>query len=95
MTATRRITASRLGRLTLLGKLAGGIAGSMVGEGARQLVQGERPSLGNLLLTPRNLQRLTDRLSELRGAAMKVGQLCCLWIAGSYSRQNWERYSPD
>ncbi len=71
----RNITTSRLGRLSLLGKLAGGIVGGMVSEGARQLAQGKRPALGNLLLTPANAHRLTHRLSEMRGAAMKIGQL--------------------
>jgi len=47
----------------------------MVSEGARQLTQGKRPSLSELLLTPANAHRLTHRLSDMRGAAMKVGQL--------------------
>ena len=75
MTMNRHVTASRIGRLSLLGKLASGIVGGMVSEGARQLAQGKRPSLGNILLTPANAHRLTHRLSELRGAAMKLGQL--------------------
>ncbi|MDJ0805847.1 MAG: AarF/ABC1/UbiB kinase family protein [Gammaproteobacteria bacterium] len=58
-----------------MGKLAGSIAGNMVSEGARQLAQGQKPRLSDLLLTPANAQKLSDRLSEMRGAAMKVGQL--------------------
>jgi predicted unusual protein kinase regulating ubiquinone biosynthesis (AarF/ABC1/UbiB family) len=58
-----------------MGQLAGGIAGGMVSEGARQIVRGERPGISDLLLTPGNLKRIADRLSEMRGAAMKVGQL--------------------
>jgi predicted unusual protein kinase regulating ubiquinone biosynthesis (AarF/ABC1/UbiB family) len=58
-----------------MGKLAGGIVGGMVSEGARQLAQGRRPSIDKLLLTPATARRLTNRLSEMRGAAMKVGQL--------------------
>lgn len=75
MPSERRITASRLGRLSMIGRLAGGIAGGLVSEGARQLAQGQRPSIGDLLLSPDNARRLGDRLSEMRGAAMKVGQL--------------------
>ncbi len=75
MATERRVTASRIGRMTQLGRLAGGIAGGIVSEGARQIAQGRRPSLGDLLITPANAQRLADRLSEMRGAAMKVGQL--------------------
>ena len=75
MTTSRHITSSRLGRLSLLGKLAGGVVGGAVKEGARQLAQGQRPSIEKLLLTPANAHRLSERLSEMRGAAMKVGQL--------------------
>ena len=75
MTTQRRVIQSRLGRLTHLGKLAGGLAGGALSEGVRQLARGRRPSFGDLLITPGNAKRLADRLSEMRGAAMKVGQL--------------------
>ena len=75
MTKERRIPSSRLGRFSQLGRLAGGMVGGMVSEGARQLAKGNRPALGDLLLTPANARRLADRLSEMRGAAMKIGQL--------------------
>ena len=75
MAEERRVTPSRIGRLSQLGRLAGGIAGGAMAEGARQIAGGQRPSVGDLLLTPGNAQRLGDRLSEMRGAAMKVGQL--------------------
>ncbi len=55
--------------------MATGIAGSMVAEGARQLAQGNRPKMSDLLLTPANARRVADQLAKLRGAAMKVGQL--------------------
>ena len=75
MNRQRRLPASRVGRLSLMGKLAGGLAGGMLSEGARQLASGQRPSLSGALLTPGNMARIGDRLSEMRGAAMKVGQL--------------------
>jgi len=74
-TAERKVTSSRTGRLVQLGRLAGGIAGNLLSEGANRLARGERPSLGSLLLTPANAGVLAERLSEMRGAAMKVGQL--------------------
>jgi predicted unusual protein kinase regulating ubiquinone biosynthesis (AarF/ABC1/UbiB family) len=55
--------------------LATGLAGGAAAEGIRRLSQGERPGAANLLLTPANAARLTDRLSRMRGAAMKLGQL--------------------
>jgi predicted unusual protein kinase regulating ubiquinone biosynthesis (AarF/ABC1/UbiB family) len=75
MASERRVTGSRTGRLGLLGRLAGGIAGSVVGEGVRRVARGQRPTWNDLLLTPANARRLADGLSEMRGAAMKLGQL--------------------
>ena len=69
------VPVSRLSRLARLGSLASGIAANMVGEGMRQLAGGQRPKLGDLLLTPANARRVADQLAHLRGAAMKVGQL--------------------
>jgi predicted unusual protein kinase regulating ubiquinone biosynthesis (AarF/ABC1/UbiB family) len=65
----------RWSRLARLGSLATGIAGGIVAEGARRLAEGKRPRIGDLLLTPANARRVADELAELRGAAMKVGQL--------------------
>jgi hypothetical protein len=47
----------------------------MLTEGARRLAAGERPRMTDLLLTPGNVRKLADRLSHLRGAAMKLGQM--------------------
>lgn len=47
----------------------------MLAEGARRVAAGERPRMDELLLTPGNVGRLTERLSHLRGAAMKMGQM--------------------
>jgi predicted unusual protein kinase regulating ubiquinone biosynthesis (AarF/ABC1/UbiB family) len=65
----------RTRRLWHLGQLAGGIATGALGLGVRELAGGRRPHLGELLLTPANARRLADKLSEMRGAALKVGQL--------------------
>lgn len=58
-----------------LGTMATGVAGGMLAEGVRQLAQGKRPKISDLLLTPANAIRVTQQLAQLRGAAMKVGQL--------------------
>ncbi len=62
-------------RLVQFGRLAGGIASGMAAEGLRSLASGRLPSTADLLLTRQNANRVAERLSELRGAAMKVGQL--------------------
>lgn len=71
----RSIPRGRLSRLGHFGRLAGGIAGGMAAEGMRRLASGERPQLSDLLLTPGNAMRVADRLSHLRGAALKLGQM--------------------
>jgi predicted unusual protein kinase regulating ubiquinone biosynthesis (AarF/ABC1/UbiB family) len=71
----RAVPSGRLRRMMALGGLATGIGGRVLAEGAMRLAQGERPRLPDLLLTPGNARRVTDQLAQLRGAAMKVGQL--------------------
>ena len=74
----RPVPQSRIARLVAFGQLAGGIAAGVLGEGARGLARGQRPNLPDLLLTPANALRVTDQLSRLRGAAMKLGQMLSL-----------------
>ena len=69
------VPANRIARLGKLGSLTAGVASSMALNGVKQLGQGKRPSLRNLLLTPSNIKRVSDQLAQMRGAAMKIGQL--------------------
>ncbi|PTE14086.1 ABC1 kinase family protein [Pseudogemmobacter blasticus] len=69
------VPSSRLARLAQLGGLASRIAGSVAAEGALQLARGQRPRMGDLILTPANARKVADQLAQMRGAAMKVGQL--------------------
>jgi predicted unusual protein kinase regulating ubiquinone biosynthesis (AarF/ABC1/UbiB family) len=41
----------------------------------RALARGERPRFETLILSPGSMERIADRLSQMRGAAMKLGQL--------------------
>lgn len=74
----KKVPTARFSRLASFGQLAGGIAGGMLAEGARRLAAGERPRISDMLLTPANARRVTDQLSRLRGAAMKLGQMISL-----------------
>ena len=74
----KKVPAARFSRMASFGQLAGGIASGMLAEGARRLASGERPRLSDMLLTPANARRVTDQLSRLRGAAMKLGQMISL-----------------
>lgn len=69
------VPTGRVGRLLRFGGIATGIAGGVAAGGVRALAQGRRPDLAELLLSPANTARLTDGLSHLRGAALKLGQM--------------------
>jgi len=71
----RAVPTGRFARFTRLGGLATGLAGQAVAGRAQAALTGRAPDMAALLLTPRNVTRITDRLSEMRGAAMKLGQL--------------------
>lgn len=72
---SRPVPQARLARLAAFGQIAGGVATGMMGEGLRRLAKGERPQLSDLILTPGNARKVTEQLSRLRGAAMKLGQV--------------------
>ena len=69
------VPTGRAARLLHMGGIAAGIAGSVVARGLGQLATGQRPGLPDLLLTPSNALRLTNGLSHMRGAALKLGQM--------------------
>jgi predicted unusual protein kinase regulating ubiquinone biosynthesis (AarF/ABC1/UbiB family) len=71
----KAVPASQLRRLGEFGKLAVGLGGNVARHGVGQLLRGNRPEWSRLLLTPANAHRLADHLSEMRGAALKLGQL--------------------
>lgn len=75
MSKARKLVTSRTGRFVQLGSLAGGLAGGAIMESSRQLMKGRRPVLEDVLLTPGNVRRIGEKLSQMRGAAMKLGQL--------------------
>jgi len=71
----KAVPKSRLSRFGRVARMAAGVATGVVGEGVRQLSQGNRPKMSDMLLTPANARRVANQLSTMRGAAMKVGQL--------------------
>ncbi len=76
-----RVPAGRLERLARFGLLAGELAAGSLAEGARRLV-GTSPAEGvSALLSAANAGKLARRLSRMRGAAMKLGQLLSLETA--------------
>ncbi len=72
-----RVPQSRTERVGRLGSMLAGIAGEAAIEALRRAA-GRGDSNGSLVLTEANARRLADTLAELRGAAMKLGQLLSL-----------------
>ena len=62
-------------RVARLGGMAFNVAGNIAAQRVQSTLRGERRTLGDLLMTPSNIRRITNELSRMRGAAMKLGQL--------------------
>lgn len=71
----KAVPKSRINRFSRVAKMVGGVAGGMLAEGARQISEGKRPKMSDMVLTPGNAKRVAKQLAAMRGAAMKVGQL--------------------
>ena len=65
----------RARRLLHFSRAVGELAAGAAAESAARLARGERPRLSAAMLNPNNARRLAERLSQMRGAVMKVGQL--------------------
>jgi len=72
-----RVPAGRLERFARLGWLAGEVALGGLGEAARRFT-GAREAASSVFLTATNARKLAEKLSRMRGAAMKLGQLLSL-----------------
>lgn len=68
-----RVPATRFGRLWQYGGLATSMAFGAVGESFRRFTGGT--SEGSLMLSEANMNRLVAKLSRMRGAALKLGQM--------------------
>jgi aarF domain-containing kinase len=73
--AAAAVPQGRTSRLLHMGRAVGEMAASAAVDGLARLAQGERPNFAQMMLSPANARRLAERLSTLRGAAMKLGQL--------------------
>lgn len=68
-----KVPATRFGRLWQYGGLATSMAFGAVGEGFRRFAGGSKE--GSLMLSEGNMDRLVAKLSRMRGAALKLGQM--------------------
>ncbi|KAL8695712.1 MAG: hypothetical protein Q9224_003216 [Gallowayella concinna] len=70
-----RVPSSRFGRLWQYGGLATSMAFGAVGEGFRRATGSSQGSASSLMLSAGNMERLVAKLSRMRGAALKLGQM--------------------
>ncbi|KAK2778570.1 hypothetical protein FQN53_001769 [Emmonsiellopsis sp. PD_33] len=69
-----RVPSTRLGRLWEYGGLATSMAFGIVGESIRRATSSDANN-GSLMFSPDNVERLVSKLSKMRGAALKLGQM--------------------
>lgn len=74
-TSGTKISSRRSSRAFSIVSLASSLAGNAFVESVNQISKGHKPQIKDLLITPANAKRVTDKLMNLRGAALKVGQL--------------------
>lgn len=70
-----RVPSSRIGRLWNYGGLAAGMFAGAIGEGLSRAVGGGSSTGGSVMLSAANMERLVAKLSRMRGAALKLGQM--------------------
>lgn len=70
-----RVPSSRIGRLWNYGGLAAGMFAGAIGEGLSRAVGSGSSTSGSVMLSAANMERLVAKLSRMRGAALKLGQM--------------------
>lgn len=70
-----RVPSSRLGRLWQYSGLATSMALGAMGEGFRRATGSHDDNAGSVMFSAGNMERLVAKLSKMRGAALKLGQM--------------------
>ncbi|KAG8679069.1 hypothetical protein FRC09_019280, partial [Ceratobasidium sp. 395] len=69
-----KVPSSRLGRLFHYGSLGASLAAGTATEYVRRVAMGNGSESGSPMMSEANVSRLVDKLSRMRGAALKLGQ---------------------
>jgi aarF domain-containing kinase len=77
-----KVPSSQIGRLFHYGGLAAGIGLGAINEGFRRATSSSDSSQSSLMFSASNMERLVRKLSRMRGAALKLGQM--ISIQGIY-----------
>eukprot|EP01117_Protostelium_nocturnum_P021030 TRINITY_DN994_c1_g1_i2.p1 TRINITY_DN994_c1_g1~~TRINITY_DN994_c1_g1_i2.p1 ORF type:complete len:450 (-),score=110.19 TRINITY_DN994_c1_g1_i2:1391-2740(-) len=74
----RKVPTSRMGRAWYFGTMAMGIGMGAVGESIKRSVGMSDSKYKSTIVSESNVRKLTDGLSRMRGAALKIGQMMSL-----------------
>lgn len=70
------VPSSRLGRLFHYGTLAASMGAQVLADSAKEYANtGKSPDMRSLIMSPKNIERMAKKFSQMRGAALKVGQM--------------------
>lgn len=69
------IPSSRLARIFHYGTLAAGMGLGAASQGIKLYAKGDAMSMKSLFLLPANIERMANKFSKMRGAALKIGQM--------------------
>ena len=69
------VPSSQLGRLLHYGGLAAGIGFGAINESLRRATSSSTESPSSTMFSASNMERLVRKLSRMRGAALKLGQM--------------------
>jgi len=82
-----KVPSSQIGRLLHYGGLAAGLGFGAISESLRRATSSpSSESSPNLMFSPSNMELLVRKLSRMRGAALKLGQM--ISIQGMYHYTN-------
>lgn len=70
-----KVPSSRISRLLHYGSLAAGVSMNVAAQGLTEVAKGNSPTWKSLILSDSNIERITKKFSQMRGAALKIGQL--------------------
>lgn len=85
----KAVPSSRFSRVAKLGSLAGSLTGNIIKNTVSAAVKAQKPTVKNTLLHLDNAKSVTKHLSQMRGAAMKLGQMLSM-DAGEILPAEWE-----
>ncbi|KAG7701312.1 hypothetical protein KL930_000234 [Ogataea haglerorum] len=70
------VPSSRISRLFHYGTLAAGVGLDILRQSAESYAKGQdSKSVGSMIMSPRNIDRIARKFSRMRGAALKLGQM--------------------